>query len=236
MLVTGSSQVTMKEIQDRISIQVGLSGYSFKIQADEFEHSSGWMSAERIFSTPEFQKRYSDVEVSVFTPKCALVPAQFHISENSRQMLSEVVNLNDDESVESVPVPEFAAVMLYSTTMIGAMSRVISETVLRTDGTKARPLPEPYYMLKQLSQIPDYNKILASYKDDNLYLVIAQGKSLLFCNTFKAPDFTTAQYFIFLAMKKLQLNPEVSSIFFRTPLDQDQEMSLYRYFKNVEQI
>ena len=226
----------MKEIQDRISIQVGLSGYSFKIQADEFEHSSGWMSAERIFSTPEFQKRYSDVEVSVFTPKCALVPAQFHISENSRQMLSEVVNLNDDESVESVPVPEFAAVMLYSTTMIGAMSRVISETVLRTDGTKARPLPEPYYMLKQLSQIPDYNKILASYKDDNLYLVISQGKSLLFCNTFKAPDFTTAQYFIFLAMKKLQLNPEVSSIFFRTPLDQDQEMSLYRYFKNVEQI
>ena len=228
--------MTMKDIKDRISIQVGLSGYSFKIQADEMEHSSGWMSAERIFSTPEFQKRYSEVEVSVFTPKCALVPAQFHLPENSRQMLSEVVNLADDESVEFVAVPEFAAVMLYSNTMVGAISRVISETVLRTDGTKARPLPESYYMLRQLSQIPDYNKILASYKDDSLYLVIAQGKSLLFCNTFKAPDFTTAQYFIFLAMKKLQLNPEVSSIFFRTPLDQDQELSLYRYFKNVEQI
>ena len=74
--------MTMKDIKDRISIQVGLSGYSFKIQADEFEHSSGWMSAERIFSTPEFQKRYSEVEVSVFSPKCALVPAQFHVPEN----------------------------------------------------------------------------------------------------------------------------------------------------------
>ena len=120
--------------------------------------------------------------------------------------------------------------------MVGALSRVLSETVLHVDGTKARPLPEIYYMLKQLNEIPDYNKIMVSYKDDTLCLVIAQGKSLLFCNTFKAPDFTTAEYFIFLAMKKLQLNPEVSTIFFRTPLDQEQELSLYRYFKNVEQI
>ena len=228
--------MTMVDNKDRISIQVGLSGYSFKFQTEGVERSSGWMSAERIFSTPEFQKRYSEVEISVFTSKCALVPAQFHIPEDSRQMLSEVVNLSDDESVDYVPVPEFAAVLLYSNTMTGPVSRVVSETVLRTDGTKARPLPECYYMLKQLSGISDYNKILASYKDDALYLVIAQGKSLLFCNTFKAPDFTTAQYFIFMAMKKLQLNPEVSSIFFRTPLDPEQEMSLYRYFRNVEQI
>ena len=226
----------MKDMKDRISIQVGLSGYSFKLQADGVERSSGWLSAERIFSTPEFQKRYSEVEISVFTPKCALVPSQFHVPESSRQMLSDVVSLADDEGVEYVQVPEFAAVLLFSNTVAGAMSRVVSETVLRTDGSKARPLPEIYYMIKQLADIPEYNKILASYKDDSLYLVIAQGKSLLFCNTFKAPDFTTAQYFIFLAMKKLQLNPEVSSIFFRTPLDQEQEMSLYRYFKNVEQI
>ncbi len=222
--------------EDWISIQVGLSGYSFKIQADGIERSSGWMSAERIFGTPEFQKRYSSVQVSVFTPKCALVPAQFHTPAVSRQMLSEVFDITDEESVEFVPVPEFASVLLYSNTMVGAISRVVSETVLMTDGTKVRPLPEIYYMLKQLSQIPDYNKIFAAYKDDYLYLVIAQGKSLLFCNTFKAFDFTTAQYFIFMAMKKLQLNPEVSSIFFRTPLEDEQELSLYRYFKNVEQI
>ena len=228
--------MTMKVINDRISIQVGLSGYSFKVQTDEVERSSGWLSAERIFSTPEFQRRYSEVEVSVFTPKCTLVPAQFHLPENSRQMLSEVVDLTDDEGVEYVSVPEFAAVLLYSNTTVGAMARVVSETVLRTDGTKARPLPELYYMLRHLSHMTEYNKVLASYKDDALYLVVAQGKSLLLCNTFKAPDFTTAQYFIFLVMKKLQLNPEMSSIYFRTPLDQEQEMSLYRYFKNVEQI
>ena len=72
--------------------------------------------------------------------------------------------------------------------------------------------------------------------DGVLYLVIIQGRSLLLCNSFKAPDFTTAEYFIFLAMKKLQLNPEVSTITFRTPLSEEDEMSLYRYFKNVDQI
>jgi hypothetical protein len=72
--------------------------------------------------------------------------------------------------------------------------------------------------------------------DGVLYLVIAQGKTLLLCNSFHAPDFTTAEYFIFMAMKKLQLNPEVSTISFRTPLSEDDEMSLYRYFKSVDQI
>ena len=91
-------------------------------------------------------------------------------------------------------------------------------------------------MLSQLNEIKDYNKILASYMDGYLYLVVAQGKSLLLCNSYMAPDFTTAQYFIFLALKKLQLNPEMSTLFFRTPLEDEQELSLYRYFRSVERL
>ena len=82
--------------------------------------------------------------------------------------------------------------------------------------------------------LSEYNRILASYMDGVLYLVVAQGKTLLLCNSFKAPDFTTAQYFIFMVMKKLQLNPEMSTIAFRTSLTEEQEMSLYRYFKSVD--
>ena len=70
--------------------------------------------------------------------------------------------------------------------------------------------------------------------DGWLHMAVGQGKSLMLANVFDAPDFTTAQYFIFLALKKLQLNPEVSTICFRTPLQPEQEMSLYRYFKAVE--
>ncbi len=226
----------MTNKKDRISIQVGLSGYSFRIESDNSVHSSGWMGSERVFTTPELQRRYEDVEISVFTPKCALIPAHFHHPLHVRNNLAEVVDLAESDSVDSIEVPEHAAVMLYSNSIGETLSRVMSETVLRIDGGKTAPLPELYYMLKDLSGLQDYNKIMASYADGYLYLVIAQGKSLLLCNSFKAQDFTTAEYFIFLAMKKLQLNPEVSTISFRTGLDEEQEMSLYRYFKNVEQI
>ena len=226
----------MKQNIDRISIQVGLSGYSFKIESDNGVHSSDWLSADRVFTTSEFQKRYDQVELSVYTPKCTLVPQQFYSTEVAHDLLSEVVALSDDEMVESVALPEFNAVLVYSNKIGETLTRVISETVLCADGSKSRPLPVAYYMLKSLADIKEYNKILAAYMDGVLYLVLAQGSTLLLCNSFKAPDFTTAQYFIFLALKKLQLNPEISTITFMTKLDYEQEMSLYRYFRSVESI
>ena len=59
---------------------------------------------------------------------------------------------------------------------------------------------------------------------------------LRLCNSFQAMDFTTAEYFLFMALKRLQINPEISAVYVRTPLEQEQEMSLYRYFKSVERI
>ena len=221
---------------DRISIQVGLSGYSFRLETEGQKHSSDWMSADRIFTTPELQKRYDEVEISLFTPKTALVPSQFYSHEDRRRSLSSVVRLADADQVDSVELPEFGAVLVFSNSVGETLSKVLSESVLAIDGSKANPLPEHFYMLKNLSRLSEYNKIIASYMDGRLYLVIAQGSSLMLCNSYVAPDFTTAEYFIFLAMKKLQLNPEVSTICFRTPLDMDQEMSLYRYFKSVELI
>ena len=226
----------MVDIQNRISIQVGLSGYSFKIQADGESSYSGWKGADTVFVTPELQKRYADVDVSVFTPYCALIPAGFHKPELSREALEDVISLPDGATVDYVPVPEYAAVMVYSNNVGGTLHKVLSESVLKVDGTKSKPLPELYFMLQSLSQISDYNRILVSYMDETLYLVISQGKTLLLCNTYHAPDFTTAEYFLFMAMKKLQLNIEMSSVYFRTPLTQEQELSLYRYFMNVEHL
>ena len=228
--------MTMKQNTDRISIQVGLSGYSFKIYAGDEVSSSEWMSSDRIFTTSEFQKRYDAVDIAVFTPKVALVPEQFYSLETASRLLADVVMLKENDRVESVSVPEYGAVMLYSNNIGETLTRVVSETVMCVDGSKASPLPVMYYMLKELVKLQDYNKIIAAYMDGILYLALAQGSTLLLCNSYKAPDFTTAQYFIFLAMKKLQLNPEMSSISFMTHLDYEQEMSLYRYFRSVEHI
>ena len=226
----------MSQNNDRISIQVGLSGYSFKLETAGTERRSGWMPADRIFTTPELQVKYEEVEISVFTPKCTLAPVQFCDPAGCRDMLSEVADLGGDDDVDIVDLPEYSAALVFSNNIGETLSKAISETVRMADGSKAKPLPEMYYMLRQLPSLADYNKILASYMDGYLYLAIAQGKTLLLCNSYQVPDFTTAEYFIFLAMKKLQLNPEVSTICFRTPLMEEEEMSLYRYFRNVEQI
>ena len=211
-----------------ISIQVSLSGFSL--------NGSPWMGPERVFTTPEFQRRYDRVEVSLLTPKVTLVPDPFLDPAGARKALAEVANIRDTDFVETVQVPSLAATLVYSNSLDESLSKVIAQTVLPTSGTPVRVLPEMYYLLRALDSLTDYNKIVASWHAGYLHLVIGQGKSLCLANVFAAPDFTTAQYFLFLSLKRLQLNPEVSTVCFRTPLDPESEMSLYRYFKAVVQL
>ena len=211
-----------------ISIQVSLSGFSF--------NGKPWQSAEHVFTTPEFQRRWDKVEISLLTPKVTLVPDAFVDAASARQALSDVATLREADFVETVQVPSLGATLVYSNSLDESLSKVIAQTVLPVSGEPVRVLPEMYYLLRELDNISEYNKILASWHAGWLHLVIAQGKSLCLANVFEAPDFTTAEYFIFLSMKRLQLNPEVSTAHFRTPLDVESEMSLYRYFKAVVQL
>lgn len=211
-----------------ISIQVSLSGFSF--------NGSPWYSAERVFTTPEFQRRYDKVEISLLTPKVALIPDAFLDAGSARKALAEVTSLRESDLVETVAVPSLGATLVYSNSLDESLSRVLAQTVLPTSGDPVRVLPEMYYLLRQLETLTEYNKIVASWHGGYLHLVIAQGKSLCLANVYEAPDFTTAQYFLFLGLKRLQLNPEVSTVCFRTPLDPESEMSLYRYFKSVVQL
>ena len=225
-----------KQYNSRISIQVSLSGYSFVAERDGAVSRSGWLPSGRLFTTLEFQHRYDLVELSLLTPKAALIPLHFFNPEYARASLEEVCRLRDSDFVEYVELPSYGAVLVYSNSIDESLSLAISRTVLDSGGNQSRILPELYWMLRSVGECDGYNKILASYKDGYLHLVIAQGKSLLLANVYEAVDFTTAEYFIFLAMKRLQLNPEISSIWFRTMLSDEQEMSLYRYFKAVDYI
>ena len=211
-----------------ISIQVSLSGFSF--------NGSPWISAERVFTTPELQRKYQDVEISLLTPKVALVPNDFLDPASARKELAAVTSLREDDFVETVPVPALDATLVYSLSLDESLSKVLAQTVIPASGEPVRVLPEMYFLLRELEQVPDYNKIVASWHAGWLHLVIGQGKSLCLANVFQAPDFTTAEYFLFLSLKRLQLNPEVSTVHFRTPLDPEAEMSLYRYFKAVVQL
>lgn len=160
---------------------------------------------------------------SLLTSKCALVPKHFFNPSAAEEALGGVVKLDGNDNVKYVDIPQYEAVLVYS-------------DYDSVSGRRSDALPEMFYILGVLPECREYNKIVASYRDDILYLAIAQGKSLMIANTFKARDFITAEYYIFLAMKSLQLNPEMSTISWLSPIDKEEEMSLYRYFKSVEQL
>ncbi|HIS23366.1 MAG TPA: DUF3822 family protein [Candidatus Cryptobacteroides intestinipullorum] len=229
-------QVTGSNSGESISVQISLSGYVSRICNNGVSVSSGWMSADRFFTDPQFGKRYDEVSVSVFTPKFTLVPEQFFDPVGARTMLAGVSELGDADYVAFEPLPQLKAVLIYSNSIGETLSKAVAGTVLRTDGEKSRILPEIWYMLDSLESVRDYNKVIAAFADGHLYLVAAQGRSLLLCNVYEAADFVTAEYFIFLAMKKLQLNPEMTTLYFRTPLADEEELSLYRYFRSVDYI
>lgn len=147
-----------------------------------------------------------------------LVPVNFFKPATAREALAGVAQINDGDSVAHKSIPGYNAVLIYT-----------------VSGGSDVP-PEIFFILQELPSCSEYNKLLCSWKDGELSLAIAQGRSLLLANSYKAPDFTTAQYYILLAMKSLQLNPEVTTIRFRHALAPGDEMSLYRYFKAVESL
>ena len=149
--------------------------------------------------------------------RITVVPEAFFVPEKARELLSEVASLGPEDEVKWLPLSSLGAVLVYSPSS--------------QDET-----PELARLLESLKDNPQYNKVHASWKGGYLHLVLAQGKNLLLANVFQAPDFTTAQYFLFLAMKQFQLNPEVTTVYLGTPLGEEDEMSLYRYFKAVESI
>lgn len=146
------------------------------------------------------------------TEKFTLVPSEFFSEETARETLSEVVLLEEGEPLSFLDVPSCQAVLVY-----------------------AGRRPAVYDMLMSLCKIRHHNKIIASVSDDVLSLVVAQGDRLQFCNCFKAGDFTTALYYIFMVLKKLQINPEISTLYFTScNVSQERLTSLFRYFKSAE--
>ena len=157
------------------------------------------------------------------------MPSGFYKDDCAGEYLAQVVVMDGNERVSSVQLPQ------YSAWLVWGVSEDCETLVLEAD-SEDREMPELYYILRDLQNCPDYNKILMTWHHGVLYLAIAQGKTLLLANTYQAPDFAAAQYYLFLAMKSLQLNPEVSTVCTRMPLSAEQEISLYRYFKAVEQL
>lgn len=145
-----------------------------------------------------------------------LVPSAFFDPASKRDALAEVASIGEDCEIKHIEIQDYNAVLVYS-----------------QDEDSVISASEITHILGKLQSCPDYNKILCCIRGKRLYMAIAQGKTLLMANSFHIQDFTTAQYYIFLSVKSHQINPEMSTICWTSELGEEEEMSLYRYFKSV---
>ena len=147
--------------------------------------------------------------------KYTLVPKEFF--NGDVQLLSQVVGVSPSETVKYVELPFFEAVLLF------VPSAEDKEPVI-------------YDLLCKLPQIQDYNKVLFCKEESALHLAIGAGDKLLLANSYEAKDFTTALYFIFAALNDFQINPRMTTLYYKGEVAYENQELLFSYFKGVERI
>ena len=160
----------------KISIQLGLNGFSY--QTNDCARSE-WLSAEFVFSSDVFQRSYDEVVISAFTPRHTLVPASWFEETRAQEYLDAAFSPTEGAETRWRNLPaELGAVEIWTpvktrlTHIISGMLSVGEEDIL----------PEFHYLLTEGYRVESYNKIIASFADGRLYLVIFQGKNLMLCN------------------------------------------------------
>jgi len=146
--------------------------------------------------------------------KYTLIPQGYFSPESAKDLLSQVVVLEKSDSVKSLELPCYKAVLLYT-----------------GDEEAARGLSG---MLSAAAGLGCYNKVVVHLGADAVDIVLAAGERLLLCNSYPAVDGVTAQYFLFAALKQFQINPEVTTVHFYGDADDAVKGDLFRHFASVE--
>lgn len=149
--------------------------------------------------------------------KYTIVPASFFREDDSRNILSQAVQLDESDKAEYQELPEFQAVLVYAPSPSCEVPAVVD-------------------MLRAVSGINEYNKVLARYDGSVVTVVLAAGDRLLLANSYPASDHVTGEYFIFAAMKQFQINPEVTTVYFSGDAPFEMKNDMFRYCKGVERL
>ena len=149
--------------------------------------------------------------------KFTLVPeGYFPPDVAAADLLSNVVVLEKTYSVKKLELPFYKAVLLYA-----------------GDDGAARRLAD---MLEAAAALDCYNKVVMHVDGQTVDLVLAAGDKLLLCNSYPAADDTTAQYFLFAALRQFQINPEVTTVHFFGEAGDTIKGDLFRHFASVEML
>ena len=139
-----------------------------------------------------------------------LVPREFFDPADSKRLLSELVQLDQNDTIQYTELPEYGAVLVY-----------------------CNALPVVHRLFGLLAGISEDEKVVISYDGASLSLVVARGADLLLANCFEAADFATALYFVAASLEQFAMKPEEIVLRYSGDMQYDWQEMLYKYFKGI---
>ncbi len=227
----------------RLTIQIDLSGFSFLVCKSDgtclYHYQNDFPSGilhinqievllkREIESHQLLRKDYESVKVYYNTPKYTLVPILFFKPDEALSILSRLHTIDDLDEILFAKSPDGESVLIY------AMPNAVTSHIFRFH-KNAEFYPMSFSLLHKIITLSDYNRILVHFSDKMIHVVTAEKDKLLLSNSYNTPDFVTAFYYIFLTMKEVMFNPEVTTLYISGSLKFEQFKELEQYFMKVK--
>ncbi|MFA6335086.1 MAG: DUF3822 family protein [Bacteroidales bacterium] len=245
MPIIVNKQLELEKTKEyRLSIQSDSNGFSFSVVNDyvnklhflyqsDFSCENGHYdlflknTRQLINSFPLLSSKFRAVNIIYDTCKYTLIPKQLYKPEEALHHLSKLYKLDELDEIDIAEVTNEQIVILFATnsTFLNFIKEAQPEFKI---------FPSIYPMISQISNFKDYNKICIHYQKGQVHIVASEGPRLVFCNSFPAMQFNTALYFLFLTLKQVQFNPELTTVFVSGNLKDFEITDISKYFSKVK--
>lgn len=227
-----------------LTIQVGLSGFSFKIRdakASLLHHSVlkfpdrpctvSEMEAplrKAVAGEPLLRRPYGRIRILFDTEKHTLVPAPMFSPGRILSDLSSLYDLQEYDEVYARPLPFSEAVLLY------ALPNAVTALRHYLNGAEYEYLPVIAGLLDRIPALSDHNRVCCACGDRFVHVAASEASCLKLAVSYPASEFSTACYYLFSAVREVLFNPGLTRLYFSGSLSDSRRELLTRYFSDVQ--
>ena len=229
---------------NRLTIQIDLSGFSFKITTPsgekvksgersfpsgiEEESQIGAYLEKELKNNSTLAKQYASVSVISSIFKYTLVPSEYYDPEKMGEILFDE-HCNSD--VQEYDIMDKALTISPGYTIFAVHKGIVS--AIKNIQPDAEFTPVVYQMIEKIPTFKENNKILLHFGKEKTDIVAAERGNLLLVNSFPAPDPITTLYYLFMVIKEVMFNPEFTTLQIFGDISKGLKKEVSRYFKNI---
>jgi hypothetical protein len=243
-IIVNSQPQLEKTNEYRLSIQADLNGFSFSVlnktdnqllflygpdfnPSKEDEYTLIRNTASLFESMPLLRQEFDSTTLLYNTHKFTCIPRQIHKKGDELSALKRLFQIEDLEEINTVTLEEQEMVLIYAanSTMLNKIKEYQPNISL---------YPSIYLYLRYLPLFKEHNKIFFQYIKDKVIITIAEGNKILLCNSYPAQHFNSALYFLLLALKEVQFNPEHTTVYISGNIRDLEILDISKYFSSVK--